>query len=388
MSVKNLKLLLLLLPFLLSACSTGKKALEKGNYLEAVEQSVNRLRQNSDNRKAQSTLKSAYPNLISYNLDRIDNLKRSGSALRWEEIMNLYADMNRVYDDIQRSPGARSVISNPRNFISEYESARLKAAEAYYELGEDDLSRAQSGDREAAKRAYRRFDQTVELMTSFRDAQNLRDEALELATVYVEVLPIPMHSQALSLTNEFFQNQIMDYLRNKNISEFVQFYTEDEMRAYSKRPQHRVEMIFDDFVVGQAYIKETVEQRVRDSVVVGQVEVVEDGEKVEKDVYGTVKAEVHLFQKELESRGLLDFRIVDAHSNAVIEQEKFPGTSVWIDYWGFYNGDERALTEEDERRLKNKREIMPPPPQELFITFTEPIYDQITSFLRRFYRNY
>lgn len=391
MKSTNLKLfkgLLLLFPFLLLDCSSGKKAFEKGNYLEAVEQSVNRLRQNPDNRKAQNTLRSAYPNLISYYQDRINNLKRSGNALRWEEIMNMYADLNEVYDDIQRAPGARSIVVSPRNFISEYEAARLKAAEAYYAIGEDALKLAQQGDRESAKEAYLRFDQTVQLIATFRDARNLRDEALELATIYVEVLPIPMHSRSLSLSNEFFQNQIFDYLRNREISPFVQFYTEEEIRAFAKRPDHRVEMIFDDFVVGQAFIRETIEQRVRDSVVIGQVEVVENGEKVQKDVYGTVKAEVHIFKKELESRGLLDFRIIDSRANSVIEQEKFPGTSVWVDHWGFYNGDERALTKEDERHLKNKREIMPPPPQDLFISFTEPIYDQATSFLRRFYRNF
>jgi hypothetical protein len=83
---------------------------------------------------------------------------------------------------------------------------------------------------------------------------------------------------------------------------------------------------------------------------------------------------------------LLDFQIKDMNG-VVISQEKMPGTFVWLDTWGIYRGDERALTEQD-KVLLNRRESIPPPPQDLFIEFTKPIYSQLISKVRNFYSRY
>jgi hypothetical protein len=45
--------------------------------------------------------------------------------------------------------------------------------------------------------------------------------------------------------------------------------------------------------------------------------------------------------------------------------------------WGTLNGDERALTPE-QIKLCSLRDV-PPPPQDLFVAFTQPIYGQITA---------
>ncbi len=54
-------LLLIIIVGSLFSCSTGKKALQKGDYANAVFKSVERLRGNPDNKNAVSTLRNAYP---------------------------------------------------------------------------------------------------------------------------------------------------------------------------------------------------------------------------------------------------------------------------------------------------------------------------------------
>jgi len=102
---------------------------------------------------------------------------------------------------------------------------------------------------------------------------------------------------------------------------------------------------------------------------------------------GSVKATVHIFRKQVTSRGVLDFKIYDAYTNKVLTQEKLPGEFVWYTEWGFFNGDERALSDY-HKEIVQYREAPPPPPQDLFIAFTEPIYDQITRKIQSFYRKY
>ncbi len=107
----------------------------------------------------------------------------------------------------------------------------------------------------------------------------------------------------------------------------------------------------------------------------------------EEKIYATVKATVFIYTKTITSNGVLDFRIIDAESNSVVSQEKLPGEFIWQTQWATFNGDERALTEE-QLELSKLKEAPPPSPQALFVEFTKPIFDQMTRKVRDFYRNY
>ncbi len=378
-----------LLPFLLTlsvlagACKATKKAYEQGDYERAVINSVDRLRSNPDHRKSQETLSLAYPAMLEYFQDKVIQSRQSANPLRWEGIMEYYDIMNRAHDEIQRSPAARRVIPNPQNFASEYQDARRNAAEARYLLGEDALGMAEDGDREAGKEAFTHFQKADALIPGYRDAYSLTQYARDLATLFVAIEPVPIHSQMLEMSNEYFQNQIIEYASSVNFGEFVYLYPAGRNE---RRPADQIlRMSFDDFVVGQAYVKETVRERSRDSVIIDEVQVTQDSVR---PIYGTVKAESHVFKKQVTSTGLLDVRVIDARSGRVISQRKFPGTHQWVDSWGFYTGDQRALNEDDKEAMRKKRESPVPAPQQLFIEFTRPIYGQVTNYLRDYYRRY
>ncbi|MEZ4777215.1 MAG: hypothetical protein R3D00_28825 [Bacteroidia bacterium] len=370
---------------LLGACKATKKAYVRGDYEKAVFNSIDKLSKAPNNKKARQTLAQAYPDMVDFYQDRINSQKTSGDPLRWEEVVDYYAILDRAYGEIQRIPAARSTISRPVNVQTDLNDAKFKAAEVRYALGIKGIEAGKNGDREAAKQAYSHFQQAMKFKPGYRDAEQKMLEAQDLATLYIQIQPIPMHSRSLALSNEFFENQLTEYIRSAPLSPFVRFFSAREAEMRKREPDQVIVMIFDDFVVGQAYVKETVLQRVRDSVVVGEVEIAKDSMA---KVYGTVKAEMHQFQKEISSGGLLDFRIIDARTDAILSQRKFPGTFIWYDRWGFYNGDERALAADDKDFIRKKRESPNPPPQDLFIEFTKPIFNQVTGFVSEYYRNY
>lgn len=378
-------LLMISLAIGLSACKSTKRAYEKGDYETAIFNSIERLRKSPNNKKARQTLADAYPEFVAYMQDNIDNAKRSGNQLRWEEVADYYNLLNRVYDEIQRAPGAKKIVRNPQRFTNEYREATLKAAEVRYTLGERELERGRNGDREAAKQAFFHFEKALEWQAGYRDAQNLMNIARDYATLLVQIEPIPMHSRTLELSNEFFENQIAEYIAGTTFNPFIHFYMPSQARQRKRDADQIVRMKFDDFVVGQSYIKETVVQRSKDSVIVGTVKINADSTA---NAYGTVKAEVHRFQKQITSTGLLDMKIIDTRTGRVLTQRKFPGTFVWYDYWGFYNGDEKALDQSDTQYLRKSREVPNPLPQDLFIEFTRPIFSQVTEYVAGFYRNY
>jgi hypothetical protein len=100
-----------------------------------------------------------------------------------------------------------------------------------------------------------------------------------------------------------------------------------------------------------------------------------------------VKAKVRQYEENVVSSGLLDFRIIDPRSKAVLTQEKLPGSFTWVMQWATFNGDERALTPE-LKKICSLRDVPPPPPQDLFVGFTQPIYGQITAKIQSFYRRH
>lgn len=376
-----------LLPLLLivSACSSGKRAFEKGDYEKAIYNAVNRLRNSPDNKKAKETLKSAYPQMVDYYQDRINIAKRSSSPFRWENVMSDYATLNNVYDEIRRAPAALRALPNLRNFESEYNESTLRAAEARYALGLQSLERGRAGDREAAKEAYDHFERALGIRRGFKDSEMKSMEARDLATLHVLIEPIPMHSRTFALSNEFFENQLTEYIRSAQYSPFIRFYSAEEASVLKGSPDQRIRMMFDDFVVGQSFVEKSVVERLKENVKVGTVKISEDSTA---DVFGNVKAKVTCFKKQISSSGLLDVKILDGRSNAIISQQKFPGTFIWEDRWGYFSGDERAISDEDKRFVLKDMEAPNPPPQNLFIEFTRPIFDQVTGFMGGHYRNY
>ncbi|MFK7921028.1 MAG: hypothetical protein AB8H47_03680 [Bacteroidia bacterium] len=383
--MKQILPVLLIFVIGLGACKSTKRAYQKGDYETAIFNSIERLRKSPNNKKAIQTLSEAYPDFLVYMQDNIDQAKQGGDQLRWEEISGYYDILNRVYDEIQRSPGAKAVVRSPKRFSSEYRESTQKAAEVRYALGTQRLALGRNGDREAAKDAYYHFEKALEWQSGYRDSQELMLESRDFATLYVQIEPIPMHSRTLALSNEFFENQIAEYIAATTFNPFIRFFMPSQVASMGRNADQVVRMQFDDFVVGQSYVKETVVNRQRDSVVVGKVNITKDSTV---NAYGTVKAEVHQFQKQITSTGLLDLKIIDSRSGRVVSQRKFPGTFVWYDYWGFFNGDERALENADDRFLRKSRESMPPPPQDLFTEFTRPIFSQLTDYVANYYRNY
>ena len=112
-------------------------------------------------------------------------------------------------------------------------------------------------------------------------------------------------------------------------------------------------------------------------------EIVADTNKV----YGTVKATLYHYTKTTISKGIVSFRIIDAKTGALLSVQKMPGEFVWKSEWATFNGDERALSAE-QLRLTKQKELPAPAAQDLFIEFTRPIYDQITTKLKDFYKGY
>lgn len=364
------------------SCSSGKKAWEQGNYYEASMQAINRLKQKPDHKKASQTLRQAYPMALENLENDIRHLRTLQAPNRWASVVNRYEQLNALYDAIRYTPGALRVVPQPRPYHAQLQEAREQAAAESYTAGKREL---QKGSREAARQAYEHFRSANTYVRGYLDSEKKMQEAHFLATLKVLVEQIPVPGR-YSLDVAFFNDQVESYLHNSERQHpFVRFYSLDE--AESERldnPDHYVRIRFEEFVIGETHTRESQEIVKRDSVQIGQVKIKPDSVL---PVYGTVEAKVIKLRKEVISRGRVSLYIVDAHTNAVLQHRQFPGEFVWFSEWGYFNGDERALNPQHKKFI-GRKEVPPPPPQDMFAGFAGPIFGQLTEACRGFYSRY
>lgn len=369
---------LLLSLVMLMACSTGKKALQKGDYDKAVSQAINRLRSNDNNDKARTTLVRAYQLALNLHLDNVKRANNSADPFRWEHIVGDYQSINNMHEEIRRCPSCLNLIPAPARYDNELISARQKAAEVRYNLGVEAL--VQKNIRSRAIEAHQHFKRVKELVSRYKDIDDKIDESLYYATLKVVVAQIPSPTRLVELKHEFFVDKINEQLHRNVINEYVRFYTPIEAKNERlERVDHVIEMAFDEFNLGNIYQNNTEREITRDSVVIAE----QDGKKI----YGTVKATIRISEKRITGGGVLDFRIFDERTNKVLTHEKMPSSYTWTIQWASYQGDERALNDE-ERILVQRKELFPPSPQVMFEEFTAPIFDQVISKIRYYYKNF
>ncbi|KYG82534.1 outer membrane protein assembly factor BamD [Roseivirga echinicomitans] len=371
--------LLALMVLTIVSCATGKNALEKGNYETALDRAINRLQSNPDNKKSQDVLIEGYRLASNYHMDYIRMLAVNNDPNKWEATYYQYQQLNSYYRQIQRCPACLSLVM-PKSFISEESDAGRKAADYQVELGNNALA---TNTIEGGRRAFKHFNFALNFDRNVPNIDSLLTDARNMGTVRVLIEPIPIHSRSLELTNEYFENRVIEYLDRFSEGRFIQFFTVDEAEQIDLQPDQIVSMQFDDFVLGQTLIESNTKEIKRDSVVVGQFT---DDKGVKHDVYNTVKAQLTVNRKTLSSQGVMNFEIRDAYTNRILTNRKLPSKDVWVHEWASFNGDSRALNR-DEIEMSKGKELPPPPPQTLFIGFIDRIYDQIIGNISNFYRD-
>lgn len=363
------------------ACSSGKKLLESGNYHDAVSKSVERLRKNPNSKKAKETLREAYPLAKSQYLADIQNVKSSNDPFKWTKTVFAYESLNNLYEDIKRSPAALKVVPNAQNYYGHMDHTRNMAAGEQYDAG---INALRSNNREGAKRAYFHFLDANGFVNGYKDVARKMKDAKYAATLKVVVNQVAVPSRVYRASGEQFHDDVANYLRRIENNEFVRFYSFSQADKAGIKADQIIRMQFDDFVVGETHTFQQLREVESDSIKIGEF-TNDKGEK--KDIIGTVKAELTTNKMEVISKGLLNLQIISGRTNSSIHREDFTGEFVWFNQWGNYNGDKRALNKEELRMIKNRR-VNPPPPQQMFLEFTRPIYSRLTTRLRRFYDNY
>lgn len=376
--MKNTVVLFSLVAILLFSCTTGKKALQKGDYYSAITKAVERLKSAPENKNAIKVLREGYPMTLEWTQEELDMVMSSNSSDKWERAINLMQQVNRLSSEIRSAPAARNVISNPKTYTSELNMAFEKAAEVRYNEG---LEALEMNTRESARTAFDHFWIANNYVEGYKNVKELLQEAKEIATIKVVLQAIPTPSVKYKLSSEFFYDQVFKYLNNQyGPNSFVNIYSpyQAEKEALDN-PDFVINMEFFDFSVGNLTHSEK-EESLENKVKIES----KDTTRVQ---YKTYKAKLKTFTDQVVSGGTLRVRIAEPATDKLMMDDLVPGSFAWINQYAIFVGDKKALNKEQLELTKGK--VLPlPPEQDLFIEFTKPIYSQAITKFNRFFQRY
>ena len=365
---------------IVSSCSSGKTAFQHGDYYKACLEAIERLRSSPNNKNAKAVLVQAYPLVQTTAQREIDNAMLANGPDKYDVAVYQYERLNQLANSIFSCPKALELIPKPSEYIAEMAKAKQLAAENAYNLG---LNALKAGDLDQARAAWQYFQNANRYVAGYKDVLNKIDESRYYATLRV-VVQKPYTNANFQYSADFFYNNLMAEIRQNSKNRFVRYYTQEEARQENmKNPHQYLVFNFEDFSVGNIRESSNTAELKRDSVIVGTVKV----EGKTYNSYNTVTAKMTTFRREISSGGVLSLRIIDAQSNQELQRKNLSGTFVWNTTWANFKGDDRALTSE-EKKMCTREPQSPPSPQDMFIEFTKPIYNQAVSYIRSVYVRY
>lgn len=377
-------ILLILSVFIISSCTTGQKSLQQGNFYDALMKAVNRLGSDPDNRKASQVVREGYPMAMAYYQEEIDKMLTGNDPFKWNQTLDVMNTVNQISDEIRRIPAARQLVTSPKTYTSELINVQNHAAQEHYDAGMDLLAR---NTRETAKEAFYHFRNADALVHGFKDVAAKMQKAKEMATLTVVVEQIPVNGK-YEYSAQFFYDNVFQMLNQKfQEKDFVHFFSPEEAeRVKLKYPDMVLRMGFYDFFIDRPQHFEEEKDLAKQIEEKYEVKVSRDS-TVTKTRLVTKKGKIRIVTDQVASGGLLEIKCVDFQSQKIIFTDKVPGQFTWQNQYGVFVGEKEVLDNNLANIISNKVQ-MPPASQDMFVLFTKPIFNQLTSKLVNYFSQY
>ena len=369
---------------LLNACSTGEKSLQQGNYYDAIMKAANRLSSDPENRKASKVVSEGYPMAIEYYQEEIDQILTGNDLFRWKRTLEIMQTVNRMSDEIRRIPAARKLVPTIKTYTSEMADVQNRAAQEFYDAGLNELKRK---TRESDKQAYFYFLDADGLVRGFKDTKQKMLESKDLATLKVVVEQIPVNGK-FEYSAQFFYDNVFQMLNERfQEKDFVHFFSPEQAEKNKlKYPDMVLRMGFYDFFIDRPQHLEEERELSGQVEEKYQVKITRDS-TVTRTRMVTKKGKIKIVTDQVASGGLLELKTVEFHSQKIVFTDKIPGQYQWQNMYGVFVGD-REVLDNNLSNIVNNKVVMPPAPQDMFVLFTKPIFNQLSEKLTNYFKQY
>ena len=374
-----MKRLLLLLVFfsILVACSGRRhveRALHSGNYDHAINEALDKLRNNKNARRKQeyvAMLGDAYMKAEERDLAEISHLKRDGNPELYRTIYEIYASLDRRQDIIRpilpleyNGEPLELRFANYDGALIEY---REKTAEYMYNQA---VGMLKSNDKGVIREAFKLLQYVDRINPNYKNVRARMDEAYARGTDHVLV-------KISNLTDQIIPERLEQNLLNFDSYGLDDFWTAfhsnaDEGLVYDynmdlelRRINIAPEQISQRIVLREKEIKDGYKLK-RDS----RGNVVRDslGNEIKVDKFVKVKAGLIEFNQNKATQILANVSFYDNRTKGLINSFPLESEFIFSNTYASFTGDKIALTNEDLNHVNNRQVPFPSNEQMVYDT--------------------
>ena len=370
-------LLTTVLLLVLTSCS-GRKQIEKainhGNYDQAISDALRKLENNKDKPRKQDyivMLEDAYYKVLDKDLNTIKHLKKDGNPEQYKTIYNIYLDLEARQNAIKRvlplQINGKKLILKFNNYNSAIVDYRYKTSD--YLMGQG-ITLLDSEDKYNARKAYNLFSYIESINPNFEETRSLMKEAHQKGMDYV-------HVSIENQTDQFIPLRLEDELLDFNTYGLNQFWTTyhaiaDENIDYDFGMQLQLKRI----IISPERINE--KQILREKQIVdGWEYLLDNNGNVAKDSLGNdikidkiinVRARFFEVLQTKSAQVIADVVYTDLRQNQIIDNFTIDSGFVFENVFGRFRGDRRALNRNDRQLIEQRQMLFPTDEQMVFDT--------------------
>ena len=368
---------IILMGWLLTGCGSSKSYLERGDEDKALADAIKKLNKNASDEEASHAVPVLYNSIVKNNEAKIKSYQAGNDIARWDKIISTYNKMQESYNNIIQSTAAFKLIT-PQNFATELLESKQGAAEEYYTLADDFLSR---NGRDNAKKAYSYFKKVDKYVSGYKDVSAKINTAYENAIVDIVINPVQDNSyfyssgwgsSGLNFSNEYFQRTLVRDLAysNNNNNYAARFYSDWEAQR---------ENIQVDWVVDLRLRNMDIPQPARYTYRRNRSQQIQTGTDTSgKPLYKTVNATLNVTRMSFTARADMEVLIRDVVTPRTISNRNFTQDYRWQEERASYTGDRRALSSEDWDLINNSS-FYTPRREEILEELYRQLYPQVLN---------
>ncbi|MGB4840601.1 MAG: hypothetical protein WBP08_16475 [Saprospiraceae bacterium] len=366
------------------SCRSVDKMVEKGEYDKAFDYALSKL-QGEKNKKTEyvKAIEKAYFKLNGASLHEIDKLNPLLKPENWHKALNIYKSLEARQERLEPllplvSEDKYKATFDLRNYSEEIKNAEENTCLYYYNNAKSLLSKSErTGNKAFARDAYDEFLKIEPFRINYKDAENLKENALVLGANHIQI-------DIFNNLSDFHSSTIEQMLLSIPVSRL-----NDRWHYYYLKSETRGNI--DYFIVMELNDIYFTPERERQNNYIESKEILVKKDKVkekrdsgevwvEKEVYEKVKADISEIFREKESELHGKISVVNARTK---ENIKTIPVNVFNNFKGYgckFIGDERALTAESKKKLDGYCESFPSDfdmADELAVAFRKVLLDEI-----------
>ncbi|GAB2761217.1 hypothetical protein [Salinimicrobium soli] len=387
------KLLLLAGILVLASCSSVKRsqrALNQGDYNEAIAIAVGKLQKDKTKKGNQEhilILETAYKKMTEAEKKRIAFLKKDGNPANNREIYRIYSRLDRIQNSILPllplyiGENGREARFRITDYSAELLDSKNAFAETLYQEGQFLM---QQNDKLSFRRAHSVLSELQNLSPNYKDTRDLLEESHFMGTDFVLV---ELHNQTPFVIPRRLETELLDFdtyglddfwteyhaFRNREYKyDFAVNLNFREIFISPERVLEREIPLEAEVLDGYTYKKDRKGEFVLDSL--GNKIKIENYVKVRGTLYKTIQT------KSLALEGKVDY--LDLERNRLMNSYPLETEFVFENVFARFKGDERLLTNEDKVLLRNH--FVPfPSNEQMLVDASEDIKGRLYPILKR-----